>query len=166
MTEDPSRFGPGHLEVARIVREALSLSESQAFALRKDRDDHASPTWLGLHAYATWEMARRIPEVTAWIDAAEASAEAAVWWVADSWSGEPLSRRAGRSTAGMAAKDAAKAAVFAARSAALAAVTVHLIGGHDGTPSSSEHATLAAAWRAVFPAEDEVIRGASHKESV
>lgn len=145
-------FGPGHEDVNRIIREALSLTESQAFDLRKNRDlNRYSPTWLRLHAPAVWDLARHNPELTAWIDAAESSAEDAARWVADSWEKQPLEVRAARSLHGMAAKDAAGAAAFAARSAALAAVTAHLVDGQEGTVTPAQHATLAAAWRTVFP---------------
>lgn len=149
----PSDFGPGHEHVNRIIRQALSLTESQAFALRKDRDTHKySPAWLGIHAHATRELARHAPDAAAaWIAAAESSTEAAVWWVADSWGDKPLAARAVQSLHGMAAQDAATAAAYAAKRAALAAVTAHLVDGREGIVTPTQHATLSAAWRTVFP---------------
>lgn len=155
MDEMTSRFGPGHPDVTRAIEQARGLTESQAFAVRTDRDNRVSPTWLGIHAYAAWELASAAPNVRSWIDAAEDAAEAAVWQAADAWGDEPLAVRAAQSLRGMAARDAAVASAFAARRAVQAAVTAHLLDGRGDVLTLDDHATLAAAWRAVFPDSGE-----------
>lgn len=155
MTNDPSHFGPGHSDVARVLQQARTLTREQAFALREDREGGTSLAWLGLHAYTTRSLASKVPEVGAWVDAAQAAAESAVWTAANAWGGEPLDGGWGRSLFALVAQDAAIASAFAARSAVLAAVTAPLIDGWEGAPTPSEHATLAAAWAVVFPVEGD-----------